>query len=196
MPAYGAGSADPTRLPELRHNLTLLTSTISLNLAALAREGKGVDERRAYINHEEARIRAAVEKQEAAIERLESVSKVVLGIKEIEKKMMALAVAEGGDDLPPKVLLSPFDDEFDELLGKYPEEYVEMKMDEVVVGAIAPIVSSLSSFLLRPGTDERMTGPTTTPELGSTRVAFLCCCRAQAMAQTLPSGQDGRPERH
>jgi hypothetical protein len=58
--------------------------------------------------------------------------------------MMALAVAEGGDELPPKALLSPFDDEFDELLGKYPEEYIEMKMDEVVVGAVAPIVSPIA----------------------------------------------------
>jgi hypothetical protein len=38
-------------------------------------------------------------------------------------------------------VLSRFEDDFDLLLGEFAGEYEELGLDEVVVGAIAPIVS-------------------------------------------------------
>lgn len=139
LPAYGAGSADPTRLPELRHNLTLLTSTISASLAHMAREGKDVQDKRRYLAQEEARVREAVVRQEEATARLERVLKAVGRVREIEREMVRLMTAGGAEGLGAEVFLRPFDDEFDQL---YVEgEYQAMGLDEVVVGAIAPIVS-------------------------------------------------------
>ncbi len=145
LPAYGAGSADPTRLPELRHNLTLLTSTLSASLAHMAREGKDVQEKRKYLAQEEARVRAAVAKQEEATARLERVLAAVGRVREIEREMVGLMTAGGADELGAEVFLRPFSDEFDNL---YVEgEYQSMGLDEVVVGAIAPIVSQNLSTL-------------------------------------------------
>jgi len=139
LPAFGAGSADPTRLPELRHNLALLTSTLSASLAHMAREGKDVQEKRRYLAQEEARVRAAVAQQEEATARLERVLAAVGRVREIEREMVGLMGAGGAEALGAEVFLAPFGDEFDTL---YVEgEYQSMGLDEVVVGAIAPIVS-------------------------------------------------------
>lgn len=73
---------------------------------------------------------------------------VIEKIKAIEQGTLELLLAAGGEALGPKELLSPFVDEFDELLGRYPDEYEEMRLDEVCVGAIAPIVSLFLSYLL------------------------------------------------
>jgi tuftelin-interacting protein 11 len=83
-----------------------------------------------------------VESQESKVKRLREVMVVVGRVKEKERDAVGLLGAAGGEQLGPKVLLEPFVDEFDELLGQYPTEYEEMGLDEVVVGAIAPIVSS------------------------------------------------------
>ena len=43
-------------------------------------------------------------------------------------------------------VLSRFEDDFDLLLGEFAGEYEELGLDEVVVGAIAPIVSPACSL--------------------------------------------------
>jgi len=148
LPAFGAGSADPTRLPELRHNLTLLTSTLSSSLRSLAKEGSGVVQRRAYLESEESRIRKGVEKQELKMRRLEGILRVVEKVKEVESECRELlAMLNEGEEVCE--CLEKFGDEFDELLGIYGEEYEEMRLDEVVVGAITPIVSSFGVSISR-----------------------------------------------
>ncbi|GAA5881378.1 hypothetical protein JCM16303_000153 [Sporobolomyces ruberrimus] len=138
LPAYGAGSADPTRLPELRHNLVLLTSTLSSNLRALAKEGAGVIERRKYLLAEEERVRKGVERQETKMKRLEGILEVVGKVKEKEGEVRDLmSMLQEGEEM--SMVLEKFKDEFDELLGGYEEEYLEMRLDEVVVGAITPV---------------------------------------------------------
>ncbi|GAA5860324.1 hypothetical protein JCM5353_006615 [Sporobolomyces roseus] len=138
LPAFGAGSADPTRLPELRHNLTLLTSTLSSSLRSLAKEGSGVVQRRAYLESEESRIRKGVEKQETKMKRLEGILRVVEKVKEVESECRELlGMLNEGEEVCE--CLEKFGDEFDELLGIYGEEYEELRLDEVVVGAITPI---------------------------------------------------------
>ncbi|KAK4053442.1 hypothetical protein OIV83_001608 [Microbotryomycetes sp. JL201] len=143
LPAYGAGSADPTRLPELRHNLTLLTSTFSSTLNALAREGKGVEERRNHLLSEEQRIKSAVAQQEQSISQLKGVMDVISKIKQIGTEVGEFLTTLGAKEAGPKALLTPFNDHFDELLGRYPDEYKTMRLDDAVVGAIAPICRQL-----------------------------------------------------
>ncbi|KAM0788473.1 hypothetical protein ACM66B_001606 [Microbotryomycetes sp. NB124-2] len=143
LPAYGAGSADPTRLPELRHNLTLLTSTFSSTLGALAREGKGVEERRKHLLAEEQRIKAAVAHQDQSISQLKGIMDVISRVKQTEKEVGQILSTVGASDAGPRAVLSPFNDHFDELLGQFPQEYKTMRLDDVVVGAIAPICRQL-----------------------------------------------------
>ncbi|SCZ98960.1 BZ3500_MvSof-1268-A1-R1_Chr3-1g05734 [Microbotryum saponariae] len=148
LPAFGAGSADPTRLPELRHNLMLLTTTLGSNLSALAREGKQVEERRKYLNVEEERVRGVVEKQELAIERVHGVLKLVARMKVIEQEVAEVAKiiligGEGSEQVSPNDLFNFFIDVFDELLGDYEDEYAVLQLDEIVVAAIAPLCRKL-----------------------------------------------------
>ncbi|KAK4698524.1 tuftelin-interacting protein 11, partial [Phenoliferia sp. Uapishka_3] len=143
LPAFGAGSADPTQLPELRHNLSLLTSTTSSTLSSLAREGHGVTERRSYLTSEETRVRTAVESQQSAISKLEEIVGIVEKIRELEREELSKMLMAGGEELGPSELFAVFREEFDELLGRFPEEYVGMRLDEVVVGAISPVVRRL-----------------------------------------------------
>ncbi|KAM0754996.1 TFP11-domain-containing protein [Meredithblackwellia eburnea MCA 4105] len=143
LPAFGAGSADPTQLPELRHNLTLICSTTSSTLSAFAREGKGVVERRQYLDHEESRVRKQVEAQALAVSRLEAIVGIVEKVREVEKETVSILMAGGAEDMTPDVLYQPFRDHFDNLLGNHGEDYAEMRLDEVVVGAIAPIFRRL-----------------------------------------------------
>ncbi|GAA5873977.1 hypothetical protein JCM1840_006108 [Sporobolomyces johnsonii] len=145
LPAFGAASADPTRLPELRHNLTLLTSTLSSSLRSLAKEGAGVVQRRQYLVAEEERVRKAVEAQEARIRSLEGVMGVVERVREREREALELVLAmeAQGRDEEGATALDGFADDFDELLGGFPGEYDELRLDEVVVGAITPICRRL-----------------------------------------------------
>ncbi|KAI5479686.1 tuftelin-interacting protein 11 [Pseudohyphozyma bogoriensis] len=143
LPAFGAGSADPTRLPELRHNLSLLTATISSTLSSLAREGNGVQERRKYLDAEEARVKKVVEEEEESIRKLEGVNKAVEKIKEVERDVVQLLMSGSAEELGPEVLLRPFVDEFDELLGGFGDEYESLRLDEVVVAAISPVFRRL-----------------------------------------------------
>ncbi|KDE07376.1 hypothetical protein MVLG_02417 [Microbotryum lychnidis-dioicae p1A1 Lamole] len=150
LPAFGAGSADPTRLPELRHNLTLLTTTLGSNLSALAREGKQVEERRRYLKVEEERIRGVVEKQELAIERVQGVLKLVTRINVIEQEVAEVAniilidgASEGSERVSPNDLFNFFIDVFDDLFGEYQDEYAVLQLDEIVVAAIAPLCRKL-----------------------------------------------------
>lgn len=101
-----------------------------------------------YLDHEESRIRKAVESQEHSIRRLEAIQKSVAKISTIERETMELllAVESSGVELDPEMFLKPFADEFDELYGNFSKEYEDMRLDEVVVGAIAPIVSQGINF--------------------------------------------------
>ncbi|GAA6003180.1 mRNA splicing protein SPP382 [Rhodotorula paludigena] len=146
LPAFGAGSADPTRLPELRHNLTLLCSTFSSTLRSLAREGAGVEQRRAYLASEEQRMRRVVEAQERKLAQLRGIVQCVERVRELESEAVELCRAlegQGDEAVKPEEVLGRFEDEFDRLLGEFAGEYEEMGLDEVVVGAITPVLRRL-----------------------------------------------------
>lgn len=51
---------DPTRLPELRHNLRIIVDQAKVELDGLAREAKALQERKQWIRNEDARLRKVV----------------------------------------------------------------------------------------------------------------------------------------
>ena len=141
LPAYGAASADPTRLPELRHNLILINSSNSSSLSALAREGKSTTERKTYLTAEELRVAQVVQRQARSMERIKGIMLLVKRIQAREKEVSDLMGA-AAEEISPADALGGFMDDFDALLGTYADEYEEMRLDEAVVAAITPIVSS------------------------------------------------------
>jgi len=77
------------------------------------------------------------------MKRLEGILRVVEKVKEVESECRELfGMLNEGEEVCE--CLEKFGDEFDELLGIYGEEYEELRLDEVVVGAITPIVSRLN----------------------------------------------------
>ncbi|GAA5967073.1 hypothetical protein JCM11641_000432 [Rhodosporidiobolus odoratus] len=143
---HGSASADPTRLPELRHNLTLLTSTLSSQLRSLAREGAGVAQRRAYLAKEEERVRVKVEEQGRRVRRLEGVMRHVKRVKEMgdeAAEVLGLLESQGQGEIEPKEVLGRFEETFGELSAVYEREYEEMGLDEVVVAALTPLLRRL-----------------------------------------------------
>jgi len=112
---------------------------------------------------------------------------VVVGrVKEKERDAVGLLGAAGAEQLGPKVLLEPFVDEFDELLGQYPNEYEEMGLDEVLVGAIAPIVSFTSFPRVFRTKLTSLAVPSPLPRLGSPLASLLRRRRAQAVEEAFP----------
>lgn len=54
-------SNDPTRIPEVRHNIKLITDACKSDLDGLAREAKALQERKKFVVSEDARLRKKVE---------------------------------------------------------------------------------------------------------------------------------------
>lgn len=53
-------STDPTRIPEVRHNLRLIVSACKTDLDGLAREAKALEDRKRFVVEEDARLRKKV----------------------------------------------------------------------------------------------------------------------------------------
>ena len=54
-------TADPMRLPEIRHNLRLIAESCRTDLDGLAKEARALEERMKWIRAEDARLRKRVE---------------------------------------------------------------------------------------------------------------------------------------
>ena len=54
-------TADPTRIPEVRHNIKLIADSCKTELEGLAREAKSQEERKKWIQAEDSRLRKKVE---------------------------------------------------------------------------------------------------------------------------------------
>ena len=54
-------TTDPMRLPEIRHNLRLITETCKGDLDGLAKEARSLQERRKWVQQEDEHIRKKVE---------------------------------------------------------------------------------------------------------------------------------------
>ena len=128
-------SSDSARLPELRHNCAIIVDTTKSDLDNLAREAKNVTERRKWLLNEEERNRIALQRAEAKIARLRMISAATASIQKMSASLTY-------DPRPASQQLELLTDTFDTLLNTATqEEYEIYRLDEVIVGAIAPIVS-------------------------------------------------------
>jgi len=118
------------RLPEVRHNLRLITEACKGDLDGLAREARALEERKKWIRQEDARLRKKVEEEAELIARLQQVNLVVDDISSQAREMSSMYEAS----------LEPFSAHFEKLLGQFPKEFDRYRLDEVIVAAIAPVV--------------------------------------------------------
>ncbi len=143
-------TTDPMRLPEIRHNLRLITESSRTDLDGLAREARALEERKKWIHAEDARLRKQVDEEaerehicasktsvhtdsNAVIARMQQMNIVVSEISMQSRESASLYEAS----------LEPFSTGFDKLLGQYAKEFDRYRLDEVVVAAIAPVVRIL-----------------------------------------------------
>lgn len=149
--ASWAPTADPTRIPEIRHNLRLIVDDCTHQLDGLAREAKSLEERKISITAEDQRLRKAVE-DEAERKRIQSflslicsrsvciviarLQQVHLVVDEISNQARELASTY-------EATLDPFQTQFQKLIANYSREVDRYRLDEIVVAAIAPIFRRL-----------------------------------------------------
>lgn len=139
------------RLPEIRHNLRLITETCKGDLDGLAKEARTLQERRKWVQQEDERIRKKVEDE---AERMFLDSSVIscyrLPVPVISRLQQVHLVV---DDINTQAkeastsyeaTLEPFSAHFEKLIGLYPAEFERYRLDEIVVAAIAPIVCAFS----------------------------------------------------
>ena len=121
-------STDPTRIPEVRHNVRLIVEMAASDVRGLAKEGKALQERKKYIAVEDTRLRKRITDEAALIERLQRVHLAVDELAAVTKQMRS-----GGNDALAK--LSP---SIEKLVREFSGEYERYGIDEVVVAAFAP----------------------------------------------------------
>ncbi|KAH9930300.1 GC-rich sequence DNA-binding factor-like protein-domain-containing protein [Fomitopsis serialis] len=123
-------TSDPMRLPEVRHNLRLITEACKGDLDGLAKEAKALGERKKWIQAEDARLRKKVNEEAELISRLQQVNLVVDDINSQARDLASMYEPS----------LESFSANFEKLLGQYANEFDRYRLDEVIVAAIAPIV--------------------------------------------------------
>ncbi|KAJ3510057.1 hypothetical protein NLJ89_g4888 [Agrocybe chaxingu] len=128
-------SNDPTRIPEVRHNIRLIADACKADLDGLAREAKALQERRKFVTTEDARLRKRVEDEAELIARLQQVQLVANDISTTARDLSSVY----------EVSLEPFSPLFQKLINEYSPEYDRYRLDEIVVAAIAPVVRRMAA---------------------------------------------------
>ncbi|KAG1876450.1 GC-rich sequence DNA-binding factor-like protein-domain-containing protein [Suillus subalutaceus] len=123
-------STDPTRIPEVRHNLRLIVDACKNDLDGLAREAKALEERKRFVAQENIRLQKKVTDEAELIARLQQVKLVVDDIGAKAKELASVYEAT----------LDDFSPMFSTLLVQYPTEFDRYRLDEIVVAAITPMV--------------------------------------------------------
>ena len=141
-------TSDATRIPEVRHNLRLVVESARSDLEGLAREANALEARKKFLREEDARLRKRI-KDEAdckcasfpvlslpkfcpVIARLQQIHLVVDDINSEAKQVSASY----------EPTLDIFSPSFDKLLGQFTGDVDRYRLDEIVVAAISPVVSS------------------------------------------------------
>ncbi|KAG6832255.1 hypothetical protein H0H87_002151 [Tephrocybe sp. NHM501043] len=123
-------SNDPTRIPEVRHNIRLITDACKSDLDGLAREAKALNQRKKFAMDEDVRLRKKVADEAELIERLQKVQLVANDINSKSKELSSMY----------EVSLEPFSPLFYGLVDQFSREMERYRLDEIIVAAIAPIV--------------------------------------------------------
>ncbi|KAJ3989288.1 GC-rich sequence DNA-binding factor-like protein-domain-containing protein [Lentinula detonsa] len=126
-------SFDSTRIPEVRHNVRLIAESCKTDLDGLAREGKLLEERKKLVAQEDLRLRKRIEDEAELIARLQQIQIVT---NEIDAKAKELAADYHAS-------LDQFSPLFYQLTSQFESELDRYRLDEVVVGAIMPLMRRL-----------------------------------------------------
>lgn len=143
-------SNDPTRIPEVRHNVRLIADACKSDLDGLAREAKTLQERNKFATVEDVRLRKKVNDEAqrkllsfikfqvtdslfVVIARLQQVQLLANDINTTTKELTSVY----------EVSLEPFSPHFQKLISEYSYEYEKYRLDEIVVAAIAPVIRRL-----------------------------------------------------
>lgn len=142
-------SNDPTRIPEVRHNLRLIGDACKNDLDGLAREAKALQVRKTWIINEDARLRKKVEDEaERKSLKLQSSSLVLMSyfpavISRLQQvQLVTNEIASKSKELSSiyEASLEPFSPLFYKLVDQFSREFDIYRLDEIVVAAIAPLV--------------------------------------------------------
>lgn len=128
-------SNDPTRIPEVRHNIRLIADACKGDLDGLAREAKALQGRKKFVISEDARLRKKVEDEAELIARLQQIQLVTSGINTVAKDLLSTY----------EVSLDPFSPLFEKLIHEYGKEYDKYRLDELVVAAITPAMRRMTA---------------------------------------------------
>jgi tuftelin-interacting protein 11 len=144
-------SNDPTRIPEVRHNVRLIADACKSDLDGLAREAKTLQERNKFATVEDLRLRKKVDDEAqrklflsfikfqvtdsvfVVIARLQQVQLLTNDINTTAKELTSVY----------EVSLELFSPHFQKLISEYSYEYDKYRLDEIVVAAIAPVIRLL-----------------------------------------------------
>ncbi|TFK39878.1 GC-rich sequence DNA-binding factor-like protein-domain-containing protein [Crucibulum laeve] len=123
-------SNDPTRIPEVRHNIRLIADACKSDLDGLAREAKALEERKKFAAREDGRLRKKVEDEAQLIARLQQIKLLADDINTMSQELTSVY----------EVNLEPFSPLFHRLADEFSKEFDGYQLDEIVVAAIAPLV--------------------------------------------------------
>lgn len=126
-------TSDKTQLPELRHNLRLILDSTKADVQALAKEGKGVNEKRNFAKREVEKMRRQAQEDEIKITNMET---ILLTIESVKSKIQTTDTK-----IQQEQPLADLADDFKTLIEDYRLEYDEYDLDDVVVGAIAHVLA-------------------------------------------------------
>ena len=129
-------STDTMRIPEIRHNLRLMVDMTKHDLLGLAREGKSLEEKRRNGRLEEVRMVRRVKEEADLIRRLGEMKIVVDELSTAAKAASSTNDYETSATSSTLELLSPFVQRF---TRDFSSEYDTYRIDEVLVGAMAPL---------------------------------------------------------
>ncbi len=139
---------DPTRLPELRHNLRLIGDQAKGELDGLAAEAKVLQGRKKWVHDEDVRLRRVVRQEaERECQTFHKCDRLIVCSLVIERlqKMHIIAddlVSKANDQATSKATsLEHLSVPVMSLIQQYPDEYKTFHLDDIVVAAIAPVVS-------------------------------------------------------
>ncbi|TIC45488.1 TFP11-domain-containing protein [Wallemia mellicola] len=121
-------TSDSNKLPELRHNIRLIADESRGQLEGLAREAKVINDRRKALLEQEKVIVKTVDHDLMRIERMKSIEIAIESLEKVSKEISTLSTP----------ILDLFTEPIVNLVRNYSKEYEEYRLDEAVVGAIAP----------------------------------------------------------
>lgn len=135
----GVPTASQSVLPELQHNLRLICDANGQTLAALAREGRQIMDRRRWLKGES---EMEERKQVAEVSKTQRIREVLILVRKLEEVSgrASVEVEDRG-----KEVLDGFTSLVQELGANFADEILELGLDEAVIGAVAPIFRVLWS---------------------------------------------------